>query len=211
MFERIKEDIKMAKIQDPASKNSAEIFFCYPGLHAIWIHLISHKLWKHNMFFISRIISHLNRFFTGIEIHPAVKIGRRVFIDYGMGVVIGETAIINDDVLIYQGVVLGGTSLSTEKRHPTIGSGAVIGAGAIVIGNINVGKNAKVGACAVVLNDVSDEATVVGVPGRVVHENREYRLDHEHQNLPDPVNETLKLIIKKQEKLESEINSLKNN
>ncbi|MCL2687336.1 MAG: serine O-acetyltransferase [Methanobrevibacter sp.] len=211
MFNRIKEDILMVHLRDPAARSTGEIFFCYSGLHAIWWHLIAHKLWTHRWFLVARIVSSINRFFTGVEIHPAVKIGRRIFIDHGMGVVIGETSEIGDDVLLYQGVVLGGTSAIKEKRHPTVGNGVVIGSGALVIGNIKIGNASKIGAGSVVLNDVPNGATVVGVPGKVVHEDRECAIDHNHQKLPDPIDETLKEIIKKQEDLEKEIMDIKNN
>jgi serine O-acetyltransferase len=210
MFKRIKEDIKMAQLKDPAAKSKIEILFCYSGIHAIWIHLISHKLWNKNLFFLSRFIAHINRFLTGIEIHPAAQIGDNVFIDHGMGVVIGETTIIGNNVLIYQGVVLGGTSMTTEKRHPTVEEGVVIGAGAIVIGNINIGKDAKIGAGAVVLKDVPSQSTVVGVPGKVAYEDKKQEVNSQYQNLPDPVDETLKLILEKQEKIEEELRILKN-
>ena len=210
MFERIKEDILMVHLRDPAARSSAEIFFFYSGLHAVWGHLIAHYLWNHDFLFLARMVSTLNRFFTGVEIHPAVKIGRRVFIDHGMGVVVGETAEIGDDVLLYQGVVLGGTSGLKEKRHPTVGNGVVIGSRALVIGNIKLGNASKVGAGAVVLKDVPEGATVVGVPGKVVHENRKCAIDQDHQNLPDPIDEKLKDIIKKQEELEKEIAEIRN-
>ncbi|MGL6298382.1 MAG: serine O-acetyltransferase EpsC, partial [Methanobacteriaceae archaeon] len=139
MFKRIREDIKVTFLRDPAARSTAEVLFCYPGIHAIWWHLIAHFFWRKHHRFFARWISNVNRFFTGIEIHPGAKFGRRVFIDHGMGIVIGETAVIGDDVLMYQGVVLGGTTLSKEKRHPTIGKGAVIGTGAKVMGNIEIG------------------------------------------------------------------------
>jgi serine O-acetyltransferase len=209
MIKRIKEDMTMVHLRDPAAKSTVEIFFLYSGLHAVWVHLIAHNLWNHNFFFFSRLIAHINKFFTGIEIHPAVKIGRRVFIDHGMGVVVGETAIIGDDVIIYQGVVLGGTSLAKEKRHPTVGDGVVIGSGANVIGNINIGNGSKIGAGAVVLKDVPSGATAVGVPAKIVHEGRKCHMDQEHQDLPDPINETLNSILSKQKELEKEIKLLK--
>ena len=209
MFDRIKEDLLMVRLRDPAARGSFEIFLCYSGLHAVWYHLIAHYLWNHGYYFLARWLSVASRFLTGIEIHPAAIIGRRVFIDHGMGVVIGETAEVGDDVLIYQGVVLGGTSATKEKRHPTVGNGVVIGAGALVIGNIALGNGSKVGAGSVVLNDVPNCATVVGVPGKVVHEKRKCAMDQEHQKLPDPIDETLKKIIEKQELLEEEINKLK--
>lgn len=210
MFSRIKEDITMVNLRDPAAKSSAEIFFCYSGIHAVWFHLIANKLWENSYFFIARLISAINRFLTGVEIHPAAKLGRRVFIDHGMGVVIGETAIVGDDVLIYQGVVLGGTSNLKEKRHPTVGNGVVIGSGAIVIGNLNIGNGSKIGAGSVVLKDVPDGATVVGIPGKIVHEKRKCAIDQEHNKLPDPINDVLKSIIKKQDLMEKELFNLKN-
>ena len=199
----------MVRLLDPAARGSFEIFVCYSGIHAIWYHLIAHYLWNRGFYFLARWISTTNRFFTGIEIHPAAKIGRRVFIDHGMGVVIGETTEVGDDVLLYQGVVLGGTSSHKEKRHPTVGNGVVIGSGALVIGNITLGNGSKVGAGSVVLNDVPNGATVVGVPGKIVQENRKCAIDHDHQKLPDPIDETLQKIIEKQENLEKEIEKLK--
>ncbi|MDR0911916.1 MAG: serine O-acetyltransferase [Methanobrevibacter sp.] len=209
MFNRIKDDIEMAKLRDPAARSTAEIFFCYPGLHAVWVHLIAHKFWNWKLFFWARLISHINRFFTGIEIHPAAQIGKRVFIDHGMGVVIGETTSIGNDVLIYQGVVLGGTSLYKEKRHPTVGNGVVIGAGAKIFGAVTLGAGSKVGGGAVVLKDVPPRDTVVGVPGKNVKEERNCIFDQETQNLPDPVNEAIKDILCKQKELEDEIEKLK--
>ncbi len=167
MFERLKEDIQTIFTKDPAVKNTLEAILCYPGLHAIWFHRIAHWFYEKRIYTIARIISHISRHFTGIEIHPGAKIGRRVFIDHGMGVVIGETAEIGDDVLMYQGVVLGGTSLEKKKRHPTIGNNVVIGAGAIVLGAVNIAENARIGAGSVVISDVPSGATVVGVPGRI--------------------------------------------
>ncbi|MDR2874221.1 MAG: serine O-acetyltransferase [Methanobrevibacter sp.] len=209
MFKRIREDITMVKLRDPAAKGTIEILFCYSGLHAIWIHLIAHALWNHGLGFSARYLSQINRFFTGVEIHPGVKIGKRVFIDHGMGVVMGETTIINDDVIIYQGAVLGGTNLIKEKRHPTVESGVVIGAGAIIIGNLTLGHGSKIGAGAVVLDDVPPKSTAVGVPSRLVLEDRKCALDQEHQNLPDPVKEAINNIIYEIEDLKEEISILK--
>jgi serine O-acetyltransferase len=209
MFDRIKEDMTMVRLRDPAARSKVEIFFCYPGIHAVWVHLIAHKFWKWKKYFIARLISHINRFFTGIEIHPAAQIGKRVFIDHGMGVVIGETTSVGDDVLIYQGVVLGGTSLYKEKRHPTVGNGVVIGAGAKIFGAVKVGDGSKVGGGAVVLKDVPPGDTVVGVPGKNVSENRHCAIDQEHQDLPDPINETIRELILRQSELEIEIANLK--
>jgi serine O-acetyltransferase len=166
--ERIKEDIQTVFAKDPAAKSVWEIIFLYPGLHAIWLHWLSHFLWKHKLLFLGRLVSHVNRWLTGIEIHPGAQIGQRVFIDHGMGVVIGETAEVGDDVLMYHNVLLGGTSLQKGKRHPTVGNNVVIGAGSLVLGAITLGDNAKVGAGSVVIHDVPAGTTVVGVPAHVV-------------------------------------------
>lgn len=210
MFQRIKEDIKVVFERDPAAKNVFEVITSYPGLHAIWLHRIAHFFWKKGAKTLARIISHLNRFLTGIEIHPGAKIGRRFFIDHGMGVVIGETAEIGDDVLMYQGVVLGGTSLKKEKRHPTIGNNVVIGAGAILLGPIKVGDGAKIGAGSVVIRDVPEGTTVVGVPGRVVGERKEKKIDLEHDKLPDPIFKIFQLLIEEYENLEKRVRELEN-
>ena len=210
MFERIKEDLLMVRLRDPAARSNFEIFLCYSGLHAIWYYLIANWLWIRGYCFLARLLSTIARFFTGIEIHPAATIGRRVFIDHGMGVVVGETAEVGDDVLIYQGVVLGGTSTAKEKRHPTIGDGVIIGSGALIIGNITLGNGSKVGAGSVVLKDVPNCATVVGVPGKIVHEKRKCAIDLDHHELPDPIDEILQNLIEKQEILEEEIIKLKN-
>jgi serine O-acetyltransferase len=195
MFERIKEDMQTVYSRDPAAKSSLEIFFLYPGLHAIWFYRLANWFWIRNHLFTGRFFSALGRLLTGIEIHPGATIGKRVFIDHGMGVVIGETAEVGDDVLIYQGVVLGGTSLEKKKRHPTIGSGVVIGSGAKIIGDIKIGDYSKVGAGSVVLKSVPNGATVVGIPGRNVKEKRKYAIDLDHGELPDPVAEVIRLIL----------------
>ena len=210
MWKTIKEDIQTVFERDPAARNFWEVITSYPGLHAIWMHRIAHFLWKKGMKTLARILSHISRFFTGIEIHPGAKIGRRFFIDHGMGVVIGETAEIGNDVLMYQGVVLGGTSLEKRKRHPTIGNNVVIGAGAIILGPIEIGDGAKIGAGSVVIKPVPPGATVVGVPGRVVGEKRRVKIDLEHDKLPDPIADALRLIIEEQEKLEERIRKLEN-
>lgn len=208
MFERIREDMNMVQMRDPAARSTLEILLCYPGLFAIWIYLISRWFWKHNLLFLGRFISSLGRFFTGIEIHPGAQIGRRVFIDHGMGVVIGETAIVGNDVLIYQGVVLGGTSLERKKRHPTIKDGVVIGSGAKVIGNITIGTCSKIGAGSVVLKSVPPGSTCVGIPGRVVQEERKCAIDLDHGQLPDPVAEVINLLLKRQDEMEAQIKQL---
>lgn len=208
MFERIKEDIETVKARDPAARNTIEIFFLYPGLHAIWFHRLANYFWIRNHLFTGRFFSSLGRLLTGIEIHPGATIGKRIFIDHGMGVVVGETTEIGDDVLIYQGVVLGGTSLKKIKRHPTIGNGVVIGSGAKIIGNIKIGNCSKVGAGSVVLKSVPDGSTVVGIPGRVVHEERKCAIDLDHGKLPDPIAEALKFILERQNEMERQIKEM---
>ncbi|MEN4007425.1 MAG: serine O-acetyltransferase [Methanobacteriaceae archaeon] len=208
MFKRIREDIEMVLLRDPAARSKLEVIFTYPGLHAIWFYRIANWFWIHGHLFTGRFISALARFLTGIEIHPGAKIGRRVFIDHGMGVVVGETAIIGDDVLIYQGVVLGGTSLERKKRHPTIGSGVVIGSGAKIMGNIEIGDCSKVGAGSVVLKSAPKGSTIVGVPGRNVKEERKCAIDLDHGKLPDPVAEVITLILERQDEMEKQIMAL---
>lgn len=168
MFHKLNKDIKFIKKNDPSAKNTLEVIFCYPGLHAVFMHRIAHGLYSRNFFFIARLISVMNRFFTGIEIHPGAKVGEALFIDHGMGVVIGETAEIGNNVIIYQNVTLGGTGKEVNKRHPTIGDNVIICSGAKVLGAIKIGNNSKIGAGAVVLKDVPSNCTVVGVPGAVV-------------------------------------------
>ncbi len=178
-----------------------EIIFCYPGLHVLWFHRLAHFLWWHKLRFLARCVSHVSRFLTGIEIHPGARIGRRFFIDHGAGVVIGETAEVGDDVLMYQGVVLGGTSLKKEKRHPTIGSDVVIGTGAVALGAITIGNGARIGSGSVIIKSVPPGSTVVGIPGRIVEERHEPLTDLEHGKLPDPVAEAVRLILGEQEGL----------
>ncbi|WP_416305407.1 serine O-acetyltransferase [Neptunicella sp. SCSIO 80796] len=168
MFERIKEDIASVFNRDPAARNTLEVLTNYPGLHAIWMHRVAHRLWKAKWCWLARSLSTFNRWITGIEIHPGATIGRRFFIDHGMGVVIGETAEIGDDVTLYHGVTLGGTSWNGGKRHPTLKNNVVIGAGAKVLGPITIGRGGKVGSNSVVVKDVPDDATVIGIPGRIV-------------------------------------------
>jgi serine O-acetyltransferase len=168
MFSRIKDDIQGVFHRDPAARNTFEVLTNYPGLHAVWLHRISHKLWKAEWKWLARTLSTFNRWLTGIEIHPGATLGRRVFIDHGMGVVIGETAEIGDDVTLYHGVTLGGTSWKAGKRHPTLKNGAVVGAGAKVLGPITIGENSKVGSNSVVVKDIPDGATAVGIPGRII-------------------------------------------
>ena len=208
MFKTLKEDIQTVFAKDPAARSRLEVVFCYPGLHALWFHRLAHLLWRYKIRFLARFASHVSRFLTGIEIHPGAKIGRRFFIDHGVGVVIGETAEVGDDVLIYQGVVLGGTTLKKEKRHPTIGNNVVIGAGAIALGAITVGEGAKIGSGSVVVKSVPPGATVVGIPGRVVEDRHKPLLDLDHGTLPDPVAEAIRLVLGEQEKLGKRLNRL---
>jgi serine O-acetyltransferase len=178
----LREDLQTVFKKDPAARSTLEVLFCYPGLHAIWNHRVAHFLWKHKMRLLGRMISHTARFFTGVEIHPGATIGRRFFIDHGMGVVIGETSEIGDDVLLYQGVVLGGTTHEKKKRHPTLGNNVVVGAGAILLGDIVIGDEARVGAGSVVVTSLEPRTTAVGVPARVVRRGRpEEALEHDRE------------------------------
>ncbi len=209
MFKRLKEDITTVFTRDPAARSVLEVLFCYPGLHAVWIHRVAHFLWCKNLKFFARLLSHINRLFTGIEIHPGAKIGRRFFIDHGAGIVIGETTEIGDDVLMYQGVTLGGTSLEKKKRHPTIGNNVEIGAGAIVLGPIKIGNNVRIAAGSVVVRDVPDNATVIGVPGRIgLGFSAEDIRRLEHGKLPDPIADALQFVMKEQERLHKKIKEL---
>ncbi len=201
MFKTLKEDIPTVFTKDPAVRSTPEVIFCYPGLHALWFHRLAHFLWRHKLRFLARLLSHINRFLTDIEIHPGARIGRRFFIDHGAGVVIGETAEVGVDVLMYQGVVLGGTSLKKGKRHPTIGNNVVMGVGAVALGNITIGDRARVGAGSVVVKSVPSGATVVGIPGRIMENHRKSLMDLEHGHLPDPVAEVIRLVLREQDKL----------
>ncbi|MGH7935329.1 MAG: serine O-acetyltransferase EpsC [Candidatus Binataceae bacterium] len=189
LLSTMREDIQAVFDCDPAARTTLEVALAYPGLHAIWFHRAAHWLWRHNLMLLGRLVSELSRFITGIEIHPGAKIGRRLFIDHGMGVVVGETAEIGDDVLIYQGVTLGGTSLRKEKRHPTIEDHVMISAGASVIGPVRIGRGSRIGAGAVVVASAPPYSTIVGIPGKVIEGESTSQdvaeLDHAH--LPDPV------------------------
>ena len=211
IFKRIKEDIETVFERDPAARSVLEVILCYPGLHAVWLHRIAHWFWNHRLKLLARIISHFSRWLTGIEIHPGAKIGRRFFIDHGMGVVIGETAEIGDDVTIYHQVTLGGTSTKKGKRHPTIGNNVVIGAGAKILGPVKVGDNCKIGANSVVIKNVPPNSTVVGIPGKVVKREgiTPTKVDLEHGKLPDPVMESLKQILEIVHDLELEVKTIK--
>jgi len=205
-LQTMREDVKSARQNDPAARNDLEVILAYPGVHAIWMHRVAHKLWQGNRKTLARVLSHFARFLTGIEIHPGAKIGRGVFIDHGMGVVIGETATVGDNCLLYQGVVLGGTSLEKKKRHPDLEEGVVVGAGAIVLGPIRIGKGTRIGAGSVVIKDVPPYSTVVGVPGKIVAQNgKSVRSPLDHANLPDPLVQALRDIETRLSALEAKV------
>src|SRR5271168_239213 len=170
LFSLMREDVATVRERDPAAKSRLEVFLCYSGLHAVWFYRINHWLWKHGFRLLARWLSQVARFLTGIEIHPGAAIGRRLFIDHGLGVVIGETAVVGDDVTLYQGVTLGGTGKGSGRRHPTLRDGVFVGSNASILGDITVGENSRVGAGSVVLRDVPPDSTVVGVPGHIVYE-----------------------------------------
>ncbi|MBL1210622.1 serine O-acetyltransferase [Geminocystis sp. GBBB08] len=202
-------DFEIIFERDPAARNWLEVILCYPGLQALVLHRLSHKLYNLGLPVIPRLISHLGRFFTGIEIHPGATIGKGVFIDHGMGVVIGETAIIGHYCLIYQGVTLGGTGKQSGKRHPTLGENVVVGAGAKVLGNILIGHDVRIGAGSVVLKDVPPDCTVVGIPGRIVYRSGEKVDPLDHSNLPDSEATVIKTLLHRIEQLEKQVIELK--
>jgi serine O-acetyltransferase len=204
MFARLREDIQTVFSKDPAARSTLEVLLCYPGMHAIWYHRLSHWFWTRGFRLTGRLISHYARRRTGIEIHPGATIGRRFFIDHGMGVVIGETAEIGEDVLMYHGVTLGGVSLEKKKRHPTIGNNVVIGTGAAILGPFLVGDGAKIGAGSVVVKEVPPGGTVVGIPGKIVEEAAPRpKIDLNHAALPDPVAEAIAKVLNSQEHLQT--------
>jgi len=227
MWSILKEDIRVAFERDPAARNLVEVLLCYPGVHALLLHRLAHRLWRRGWRSPARLVSHLSRFFTGVEIHPGAVVGRRFFIDHGMGVVIGETSEIGDDCSIYHGVTLGGTTWQKGKRHPTLKSGVIIGAGAKVLGPITLGENARIGSNAVVVKDVPDNATVVGIPGRVIA--RESKAEDElkkaqreamarkigfdayggSKDMPDPVQNALDSVLDHMHKVDEEMEELK--
>ena len=208
MLSTLSADFRIIFERDPAARNWLEVLFCYPGLQALLFHRLAHRLYILDIPFIPRLISHIARFLTGIEIHPGATIGQAVFIDHGMGVVIGETAIIGDYALIYQGVTLGGTGKESGKRHPTLGENVVVGAGAKVLGNIQVGNNVRIGAGSVVLRDVPSDSTVVGIPGRIVYRSGVKVSPLEHSNLPDSEAEVIRALVDRIELLEQQIQTL---
>ncbi|NIM04276.1 MAG: serine O-acetyltransferase [Armatimonadetes bacterium] len=208
MFSNLRRDIAAAMERDPAARSALEVLLCYSGLHAILMHRFSHCLWTHKLRLMARFVSQLGRWLTGVEIHPAARIGPGLFIDHGMGVVIGETSEIGKNVLVFQGVTLGGTGKEHGKRHPTIGDNVVIGVGAKVLGAITIGENSVVGAGAVVLKSVPPNCTAVGVPARVVREEGERIMDLRHERLPDPVTEVFRTLNERINLLERQISTL---
>jgi serine O-acetyltransferase len=208
MFAVIREQIDTIFREDPAAKSVLEIVLCYPGFHAILMHRLAHSLYEAKIPILPRFVSQISRFLTGIEIHPGAKIGRRFFIDHGMGVVIGETAEIGDDVLIYQGVTLGGTGNEQGKRHPTIGHNVVIGTGAKVLGSIQIGNNVKIGAGSVVVRPVPDNSTVVGIPGRIVRMRSATEGVLDHGQLPDPEGQEINELKERVASLEGEMKTI---
>ena len=204
MFRTVREQVQTIFDRDPAARSVLEIFLCYPGFHAILMHRLSHRLYRLGVPLLPRVLSQVSRFFTGIEIHPGAKIGRRFFIDHGMGVVIGETSEIGDDVLVYQDVTLGGTGNQKGKRHPTLGNHVVVGTGAKVLGDIRIGEHVKIGAGSVVVRPVPDNSTVIGVPGRIVRSRGEIiDGDLEHGKLPDPEGQAREELSRRVEQLEA--------
>lgn len=205
----VRDDIDSVFARDPAARNPIEVLLCYSGLHAIWAHRLTHYLWGKNFKTTARVLSQFVRFATGIEIHPGAKIGKRVFIDHGMGVVIGETAEIGDDCTLYHQVTLGGTSWRKEKRHPTLEENVVVGAGAAILGPFTIGRNSKIGAGSVVIKEVPPESSVIGVPGRVVHKRViDSKYDIEHTEIPDPEANAIRCMAEQIRKLELKLNKL---
>jgi serine O-acetyltransferase len=211
LWQRLQEDVHTVFNKDPAARSVIEVLTSYPGLHAVWIHRVTHFLWHHKMRFPARYFSHIGRWLTGIEIHPGAKIGRRFFIDHGMGVVIGETAEIGNDVLMYKGVVLGGVSLEQTKRHPTLGHGVIVGSNAVILGPIEIGSHSKIGSGAVVVKPVPPLATVVGVPGKVVKINGVVcprKPDLHHEEMPDVLAQRIQQMNARIEALEAQLANL---
>jgi len=214
MWNTLKEDIRVVFNRDPAARNIWEVLLSYPGFHALFFYRVAHLLWNRGLKVLGRFVSHVGRFLTGIEIHPGAKIGARFFIDHGMGVVIGETAEIGNDITIYQGVTLGGTSLSKGKRHPTVEDWVIIGAGATVLGPVTIGHNSRIGSGSVVIDSVPPDCTVVGIPGKVVEGTGVHRdgvaqiIDLDHQRLPDPVAKAIGGLAEYVQRLEKRVNEL---
>ena len=212
MLERMKRDVRTVLERDPAARSALEVVMCYPGVHAIWFHRVAHRLWQAGWATPARLLSHLNRFVTGVEIHPAAKLGDGLFIDHGMGVVIGETAEIGENVTLLQGVTLGGTSLRREKRHPTLGDNVVVGAGAKILGSFTIGEGSRIGAGSVVVREVPANSVVVGVPGRVTYRDGQRvtgEIDLNQVDLPDPLARAVEHLMDRIQSLEQELEALR--
>src|SRR5919204_2976712 len=212
MFDALRRDIRVVRERDPAARSSLEVLLCYPGVHALAFHRVAHRLWRRGWCTAARFTSHVARFMTGIEIHPAARIGPGLFIDHGMGVVIGETAEVGENVTLLQGVTLGGTSLKREKRHPTLGDNVVVGAGAKVIGAFTIGNGSRIGAGSVVVREVPPNSVVVGVPGRVTYRDGQRvggGIDLNQTDLPDPVSRAIEQLLDRIRALENEVAALR--
>jgi len=208
LFSLIREDVATVLERDPAAKSRLEIYLCYAGLHAVWFYRVNHWLWTHGFFLLARWLSQVARFLTGIEIHPGAEIGRRLFVDHGLGVVIGETAVIGDEVTLYQGVTLGGTGKERGKRHPTLLDKVVVGGGAKILGNITVGRNCRIGAGSVVLRDVPDDSTVVGVPGHIIFREGKRVVITDPKQINDPLSEALAAVATEVNRLAERVRQL---
>jgi serine O-acetyltransferase len=208
LLSSIREDVANVLEHDPAARSRLEIYLCYSGLHAVWFYRINHWLWNHHFFLLGRWLSQVARWLTGIEIHPGAQVGRRLFIDHGLGVVIGETAVVGDDVLLYQGVTLGGTSKERVKRHPTLLDHVVVGGGAKILGNITIGRNCRIGAGSVVLRDVPDDSTVVGVPGHIIFREGKRVVITDPKQINDPLSEALAAVASEVNKLAERVRQL---
>ena len=208
MLSLIREDVATVMEHDPAAKSRLEVFLCYSGLHAVWFYRINHWLWNQHFFLLGRLLSQFARFLTGVEIHPGAQIGRRLFIDHAIGVVIGETAIVGDDVTLYQGVTLGGTGKEHGKRHPTIEDNVVVGGGAKILGNITVGRNCRIGAGSVVLRNVPEDSTVVGVPGHIIFREGKRVVITDPKQINDPLSEALAAVAAEVHKLRERVQQL---
>jgi serine O-acetyltransferase len=214
MFDALRRDVRTVLERDPAARSTLEVLLCYPGVHALVFHRIAHRIWNAGWFTVARFLSHVARFLTGIEIHPAARIGPGLFIDHGMGVVIGETAEVGENVTLLQGVTLGGTSLKREKRHPTLGDNVVVGAGAKIIGAFGIGEGSRIGAGSVVVREVPPNAVVVGVPGRVTYRDGQRvtdGIDLNQTDLPDPVAKTIEQLMERIRSLEADLETLRKN
>lgn len=212
MLERMRRDVKVVMERDPAARSALEVVLCYPGVHAIWAHRVAHALWGAGWTTLARLISHASRFVTGIEIHPGAKLGQGLFIDHGMGVVIGETAEVGDNVSLLQGVTLGGTSSRREKRHPTVGDNVTVGAGAAILGAFTIGAGSRIGAGSVVVREVPENSVVVGVPGRVTYRDGrkvQGEIDLNQVDLPDPLARTVENLLDRIRSLEAEVEALR--